>query len=355
MRADVTTYGSAHLRPTTPLASASGTVWYANANATSIIPFQTATHTFAKPLPNPTAIPGFGYAAPPNTHAQLALAPRALAQGTGRTLWGVGTAEMRSGFSGYASTYAIVEYDRAGSSRAFPIPDGYVPGYLTVESPNGKPWSMIWTDRGTTAAVVQLHANGTVTPKFTVARSALPRQYRLRYARFGKAGIVWLLGNRFPHPQITRWVLGSRNPTRIALPVDGYLRCEAFTTSPDGSAWVIGKAVTAAGRGSTYFYRISPAGAVRRFALDVPNEQTSCPATIFAAHGSLWGVSIVSNGPGVGTAYLLRVDASGKVAQTEIAGPRGSIAQIGPSIPGRGDEAYMSSFSGDLPVLHYTP
>lgn len=358
MKAAVTTYApSSGPTPSIPLALASGTVWYGDSNYTSIVPFNTSRNAFGKPIPDPTAIPYSSSTVVEDTTPEVLkgvpLAPRSLAGDANGNLWGVGTAEKRLGFTQYASSSAIVEYDRAGSARAFPVPDRYMPGYFTVEGPDGRPWSMIWKHE-TTAAVVQLNANGSITPKFTVALNALPAHYSVQYARFGANGIVWLLGNGFPHPRITRWTLGSQNPTQISLPVRGYLRCEALTTSRDGSAWIIGQEINGAERGQTYFYRVSPAGLIARFAVPALNSRKTCPATIFAANGSVWGVVTVDYGPNVGDAYLLRVDPSGTVTSTAIAGARGSIAEVGSSIAGPGDSAFLSSFSGALPELRYT-
>lgn len=44
-------------RPSIPVALSGGTVWYNDENLTVVIPFDTFSHTFAKPIPDPTAIP----------------------------------------------------------------------------------------------------------------------------------------------------------------------------------------------------------------------------------------------------------------------------------------------------------
>lgn len=210
---------------------------------------------------------------------------------------------------------------------------------------------MIWK-YGKSAAVVQLNPNGSVTPKFTIALSALPTHSSIQYAKFGTNGIVWLLSYGFPHPRITRWILGSHNATLISLPVQGYPRCEAFTTAQDGSAWVIGDQIYGTQRGATYIYRVSPAGRVTRFAVPAMNSRKTCSATIFAANGSVWGVVTVDYGTNVGDAYLVRVDASGTVTQTTITNARGSIGK-GPSIAAPDDRAFLSTSSGAFPELRY--
>jgi hypothetical protein len=333
-------------------------VWYADQNDTAIIPFDASTHTFGKPIPNPTVIPYRSSIVVENVSPRVLngapLAPPSLSRGADGRLWGVGYADKRLGMSQYASTSAIVAYDPSGSSRAFSIPNFYTPGSLTVIGENGRPWSMVWTHESI-AAVVQINANGSITPKFTVPRTTLPAQYSVRYAKFGANGVVWLLSTGFPYPRITRWILGSQSATQISLPVDGYLRCEEITTSPDGSAWIVGQEINAAERAQTYFYRVSPAGVVTVFEIRGLNSRRTCPVTIFAANGSIWAVATVAYGPNVGDAYLLRVDPSGTVTQSAIADARGAIAQVGPSIQGSSTNAFLSSSAGVIPELRYEP
>ncbi len=359
MRASVTMYKpSSGSTPSIPLALSSGTAWYGDSNYTTIVPFNTLTHAFGKPIPDPTVIP-YSHAVLENASANVLtgapLAPNSLARDAGGNLWGVGYADKRLGLSQDASTSAIVEYDPAGSSRAFSISPLYTPGSLTVDGPNGPPWSMVWTD-GTTAAVVQLNANGSITPKFTVASSKLPAQYSLvRYAKFGTNGIVWLLSDEVTHTRITQWVLGSHRTTHISLPVHGYPGGAALTTAPDGSAWVIAQEMYGPEHGPTHFYRVTPAGDVTTYAVPALNSRNTSPATIFWANGFVWGVATTDFGPDVGNAYLLRVDPSGTVTQAAVANARGAIAEVGPSIAGPGDEAFLSGSSGALPELHFAP
>lgn len=301
----------------------------------------------------------------PNAHVDLEnvpgsvltrapLAPGPLARDADGNLWGVGTADKRLGLSQYASTSAIVEYDPSGSSRAFLIPPLYTPGYLTVEGPNGRPWSLLWNN-GTAAAVVQLNANGSITPEFTIAPSKLPVQHSIiQYARYGKNGIVWLFSNGYPHPRITRWILGSQNPTQISLPARGYLSGGSLTTAPDGSAWVVGKEINGTQGGPTDFYRVSPAGVVTTFTGRASNSRNAGPMTVFWANGSVWGVVAVNFGPNAGDAYLLRVDPGGEVSEAAIPDANGSISQAGPAIVAHGNDAFLTGLSA-VPELRFTP
>lgn len=116
--------------PNIPVALSSGTVWYGDSNYTSIVPFNTSTHAFGKAIPDPTAIPYSSstvvYDMAPEALKGMPLAPSSLASDANGNLWGVGTAEKRLGFTGYASTSAIVEYTPTGSSRAFSVPSLYM-------------------------------------------------------------------------------------------------------------------------------------------------------------------------------------------------------------------------------------
>lgn len=358
MRASITTYKpSSGPTPSIPLALSSGTVWYGDSNYTTVVPFDTSTHAFERPIPDPTAMPNAGVLsnASPTVLKGAPLAPGSLARGPDGNLWGVGHAEKRLGFTGYASTSGIVEYDPAGSSRAFLIPPLYTPGDLTVEGPNGRPWSMVWKD-GTRAWVVQLNADGSITPKFSVALSKLPVQHSsVDYARYGKNGIVWLFHEGYPHPRITQWILGTQSPTEISLPASGNFRSESLTTAGDGSAWVIGQEIHGTERSPIYFYRVSPSGLVSTLVVHASNLEKGSPKTAFFADGSVWCVATNNFGPNVGDAFLLRVGASGVVTQVPLSNAKGAIAAVGPSIAGPGDVAFLSSFSGEVPVLHVAP
>lgn len=204
-------------RPSMPVARSSGTVWYADANATAIVPFNISTHAFGTPVPDPTAIP----ADAPLRLRGARLAPGPLAATADGSLWGVGTAQTRWARVEYASTSAIVSYDPKGFTRAYSIPVEYIAGDFTFTGPNERPWSMVWTEQkplagvqlnskqagmlrftiprarfpAAYAAVVQLNADGTVSPEFTVLRDRLPRVYSgARYAR----GLHWLRTAREP-------------------------------------------------------------------------------------------------------------------------------------------------------------
>lgn len=347
-RAAIRSYAASDVTPTIPLALAGETVWYADANSTAILPFNASTDAFGTPIADPTTMPD---ASRGDILRGAFLAPKSLARSLGGTLWGVGTAEKRLGFSGYASSTAIVEYDPRGFSKAYPIPNAYHAGHSIVDAPNGKLWSMVWT-HGMRAEVVQINRDGTISPEFSVARNALPEHAEIRFARFGRNGIVWLLQNGFQRTEITRWTLGSPNPTKIALPIRGFLRCETFTTAPDGAAWVAAQEVNGTVRGKTHFYRITPTGKVTHFESRASSLLNSCTATMFWAGDSMWAISVVDRGSSVGESYLLHLTASGAIMQSEILGARGLIAEVGPSVVKR-EDVFLSSFSGSIPVLRF--
>jgi hypothetical protein len=363
-------------RPSIPVALSGGTVWYNDANLTVIIPFDTSSHTFAKPIPDPTAIPNG--VSPRLRGAPLSV--QSFARGADGNLWGVGIAERRWGKSDVASTTAIVKLDPKGSTHAYPVPEGYTAGNVTFEGPNHRPWSMLWTRHATLrvplkvdgaataqftmprgrapgvyAEVVQINADGTIETKFRVPRSRLPRVYTAaRYARYGTNGIVWLLDSTFPHTAITRWMLDSQNPTTIQL-TEQYSGAALLTTAPDGSAWVMAQQFENQRYAGTYVYRVSVAGSVTRHAIATTSFPAPLmPAAIFSASGSTWCVAVIGYGSNVGTAYLVKIDSSG-VERSPIAGASGSIAEENASIASRDGTAFLASFSGALPELRYRP